>query len=148
MACCRQAIIWTNARILLTEILGTNFSEILIKIQNFSFTKMHLKISSAKWRPFYPGRDDLSVLVEALIRPPTPSLPRKSTHMMTLSIGNIFRVTGPLWGEFTGHLWPPPPQHTHKGQWRLSKQSIRRWFETPSHSLWRYWNDEWRLRSK
>ena len=27
--------------------LGTNFSEILIKIQNFSFTKMHLKISSA-----------------------------------------------------------------------------------------------------
>ena len=23
--------------------------------------------------------------------------------MMTLSNGNIFRVTGPLWGEFTGH---------------------------------------------
>ena len=31
---------------------GTNFSEILIKVQNFSFTKMHLKVSSAKWRPF------------------------------------------------------------------------------------------------
>ena len=29
--------------------------EILIKIQNFSFTKMHLKISYAKWRPFCPG---------------------------------------------------------------------------------------------
>ena len=28
--------------------VGTNFSEILIKIQQFSFTKMHLKISSAK----------------------------------------------------------------------------------------------------
>ena len=25
--------------------------------------------------------------------------------MMTSSNGNIFRVTGPLWGEFTGHRW-------------------------------------------
>ena len=32
--------------------LGTNFSEILIKIQNVSFTKIHLKMPSAKWRPF------------------------------------------------------------------------------------------------
>ena len=29
------------------------------KIQNFSFTKMHLKILSAKWQPFFPGGDDL-----------------------------------------------------------------------------------------
>ena len=28
--------------------LGTNFSEILIEMQNLSFMKMHLKISSAK----------------------------------------------------------------------------------------------------
>ena len=28
-------------------------------------------------------------------------------HMMTSSNGNIFRVTGPLWGEFTGHRWIP-----------------------------------------
>ena len=33
----RQAIIWTNAGILLIEPLGTNFSEILIGIQTFSF---------------------------------------------------------------------------------------------------------------
>ena len=39
----RQAIIWTNARILLIEPLGTNFSEILIEILTFSFKKMHLK---------------------------------------------------------------------------------------------------------
>ena len=32
--------------------LGTNFSEIPIKIQDFSFTKMHLKMSSAKYPPF------------------------------------------------------------------------------------------------
>ena len=50
-----QAIIYTNAGLLLIGPLGTNFSEILIKIQNFWFTKMHLKISSAKWQPFCPG---------------------------------------------------------------------------------------------
>ena len=33
-------------------------------------------------------------------------------HMMTSSNENIFRVTGPLCGEFTGDRWP------HKGQWR------------------------------
>ena len=43
----RQAIIWTNAGILLIRPSGTNFSEILIKIEVFSFKKMHLKMSSA-----------------------------------------------------------------------------------------------------
>ena len=51
----RQAIIWTNAGILLIRPLGTNFSEILIRIQTFSFKKMHLKMSSAKWHPFCLG---------------------------------------------------------------------------------------------
>ena len=44
----RQAIIRTKAGILLIEPLGTNFSEILIRIQTFSFKKMHFKMSSAK----------------------------------------------------------------------------------------------------
>ena len=57
----RQAIIWTNAGILLTGHLGTKFSEILIKIYTFSFKKMHMKISSGKWRPFCLG---LNVLTE------------------------------------------------------------------------------------
>ena len=51
----RQAIIWTNAGILLIGPLGTNFSEILIEIQIFLLRKMHLKMSSAKWRPFCLG---------------------------------------------------------------------------------------------
>ena len=38
-----QAIIWTNAGILLIEPLGVMYSEILIKIHTFSFNKMHLK---------------------------------------------------------------------------------------------------------
>ena len=38
-----QAIILTNTGLLSVGPQGTNFSAILIKIQNFSFTKMHLK---------------------------------------------------------------------------------------------------------
>ena len=48
----RQAIIWTNAGILLIRPLGTSFSEILIKIHTFSFNKIHLKMSSEKCQPF------------------------------------------------------------------------------------------------
>ena len=51
----RQAIIRTNAGILLIRPLGTNFSEILIKILIFSLKKMRLKVSSAKRRPFCLG---------------------------------------------------------------------------------------------
>ena len=48
----RQAIICTNAGILLIGPLGTHVSEILIEIYIFSFKKMHLKLSSENWRPF------------------------------------------------------------------------------------------------
>ena len=48
----RQAIIWTNAGILLIGPLGTNFSEILIEILIFLFKKVHLNVSSGKWWPF------------------------------------------------------------------------------------------------
>ena len=51
----RQAIIWTNTGILLIGPLGTNCSEIIIEIYIFSFKKMHLKMSSGKWRPFCLG---------------------------------------------------------------------------------------------
>ena len=51
----RQAIILTNAGLLLIGPLQTNFSEILIEILTFSFKKMRLKVSSAKRRPFCLG---------------------------------------------------------------------------------------------
>ena len=51
----RQAIILTNAGVLLIGPFRTNFSENLIGIQTFLFKKMPLKISSAKWRPFSLG---------------------------------------------------------------------------------------------
>ena len=59
-----QTIIWTNAGILLIGPLGTHFNGILISIQTFSFKKMHLKMLSAKWRPFCLG---LNVLITAVL---------------------------------------------------------------------------------
>ena len=50
-----QAITRTNAGLSSIEPLRTNFSEIRIKLQRFSCMKMHLNLSSAKWRPFCPG---------------------------------------------------------------------------------------------
>ena len=46
-----QAIIWTNAGLLSIGPLRTYFSENLIKIQQLSLEKMHVKMASAKWRP-------------------------------------------------------------------------------------------------
>ena len=60
----RQAIIWTNAGILLNGPSGTTFSEILIRIQTFSFKKMYLKMSSTKRRLFCLG---LNVLTPTLV---------------------------------------------------------------------------------
>ena len=68
--------------------------------------------------------------------------------MITSYNGNIFRVTGPLCGESTGHRWIT----LTKWRWalifslicslnkRLSKQSSGWWFEKPSRSLWRHCN--------
>ena len=55
----RQAITWTNADLLIIGPLGTNFSEIGIKIQKFSLMKMHLNVSIMKWWPFCPGANEL-----------------------------------------------------------------------------------------
>ena len=64
--------------------------------------------------------------------------------MMTSSIGNIFRVTCPLCGEFTGLRWIPHIKDSDAERLRLnkrlSKQSCGWWFETQSSSLWRHCN--------
>ena len=76
-------------------------------------------------------------------------------HMKTSSNGNIFRVTGHLCGELTGHRLIP---HTQRSVTRsfdvcfelrlnkqLSKQSWGWWFETTSRSLWRHCNGHFTL---
>ena len=62
------------------------------------------------------------------------------SHMMTSSNGNIFRDTGPLCGEFTGHRSFDVFFDLHLNR-RLSKQSWGWWFETPSCPLWRHRNE-------
>ena len=74
----RQAIIWTNAGIFLIGSWGTNFSELLIGIHTFSFKKIHLKMSSVKWRPFCLG---LNVLINYdVCLPQSVSSPLPSWH--------------------------------------------------------------------
>ena len=45
---------WVKVNLTLETFLGTKFSEIFIKTQNFPFTKMHLKILSAQSQSFDP----------------------------------------------------------------------------------------------
>ena len=59
----RQAIIWTNARLLSIGLLGTNLSKISIKIRSFSL-KMRLEISSNKVAAILSGRDELNRFIE------------------------------------------------------------------------------------
>ena len=47
-----QAIIWTNAGMLLIRTLGTNLSEVSSENHTFSFKKMHLNMLCVKWRQF------------------------------------------------------------------------------------------------
>ena len=60
-----QAIIWTNVELLWMRLQGTYFNEISTKIQTFSFNKMHLYVSSAKWQPFYLS---LNVLIDCSLK--------------------------------------------------------------------------------
>ena len=52
----RQAITWTNTALSSTGTLGTNFSDITIRIWSFSTNNMRLKTSSVKRQPFCFGR--------------------------------------------------------------------------------------------
>ena len=77
------------------------------------------------------------------------AFPYHGVIMMTSSNGNIFRVTGPLCGEFTGPGEFPAQRPVTRSfdvffdlrlNKRLSKQPWGWWFETPSWSLWRHCN--------
>ena len=76
-------------------------------------------------------------------------MPRSSFVMITSSSGNIFRVTGPLCGEFTGPGEFPTQRPVTRSfdvffdlrlNKRLSKHSWGWWFATLSWSLWRHHN--------
>ena len=56
----RQAIIWTNAGIMLMGTLGIHLNEILSKVHTYSFKRMYLKMST-KWRPLCLGLNVQSI---------------------------------------------------------------------------------------
>ena len=85
----RQAIIWTNAGILLIGPLGTNFIDILIGIQTFSFKKMHLKMSSAKWRPFCLGLNVLNQITYPFRGPHIKFTLESSHHQILRGCSNF-----------------------------------------------------------
>ena len=70
--------------------------------------------------------------------------------MRTSWNGNIFHVTGPLWGESIGHWWLPWQRPVMRSidfffdqclNKRLSKQSRGQWSEMPLCSLWHHCNE-------
>ena len=124
----RQAIIWTNAGILLIGPLGTNFSEISIEIHTFSVKEMHLKISSGKWRPFCLGLNVLTCTHAIAVTHEHPGIskllqldclfnsfshkqPRKHQSCTTEQIKHQSCTTGPL---VRGIHWSPVDS-PHKG---------------------------------
>ena len=75
---------------------------------------------------------------------------RTTASLLTSSNGNIFRVTGPLWGNSPVPGQFPAQRPVMRSfhvffelclNKRLSKQSWGWWFETPSCPLWRHRNE-------
>ena len=60
----QQAIIWTNVGILYLDPKEQTYFIFIIEIYTFSFKKMHLKLSSAKWLPFCLSLNVLKAIQE------------------------------------------------------------------------------------
>ena len=86
-----QAIIWTNAGVLLIGHLGTYFSEILTRIQTFLFKKIHMKMLSAKWRPFC-----LSLNVLSNDDPVHPWHQKSNDFPLPVKLGEVYHYQGSL----------------------------------------------------
>ena len=146
-----QAIIWTNAGIVLIQIFGTNFSEILSKIHTFPFKKMHLQNTVCErgtillWHPCVNSLK----LCEAYMHEWTGSSLEYVTwwhHWMETFSALLAICAGnsPVAGEFPAQR--PVTQSFDVSfdlclNKRLSKQSWGWWFETLSCPLWRHCND-------
>ena len=94
----RQAITWTNVGILLIRPLATNFSERLIEIHTFSFKKIHLKMWSGKWRPFFLCLNVLRQLSWG------PCLPHTVQRFVSDMNGKMFVQTSLFWKLFVAYF--------------------------------------------
>ena len=88
--------------------------------------------------------------IQGILKLTTWWMDLSTEYMMTSSNGNVFRVTGPLCGEFTGPGEFPAQRPVTLSfdvffdlqlNKRLSKQPWGWWFETLSWLLWRHRNN-------
>ena len=125
----RQAIIWTNAGILLTGPLGTNFSGIVIEVYIFLFKKCITKRPSAKCQPFWLCFIDdvtgaqihfLNLTVTskwARWRLKSPAFRLFTQPLVQAEIKDIKDPRQwPLWGEFTGDRRIPLTKGQSRGK--------------------------------
>ena len=105
-------------------------------VTKFLFCMLRFKINNPRLQPHLSEANELNCY-------------SCSCLMMTSSNGNIFRVTGPLCGEFTGPGEFPTQRPVTRSfdaffdlrlNKRLSKQPWGWWFETLSCPLWRHCN--------
>ena len=100
----RQAIIWTNAGMLIRP-WGTNFSEILIEeIHIFSFKKMHLKMTSGKWWPICLGPNVLTMSTRSMreVYTQTPDTIKWSPLTVVKSFALTWTKTCKSWDHHRG----------------------------------------------
>ena len=129
----RQAIIWTNEGLLLIGPPGTTFSEIVIEIHTFSFTKMHFKMSSVKWRQFVSA----SMCLECAITIPKASFIEKNYNILRDNIISNPRILNKM-SDISQRI-PSDAFHWNK--------IIFSWFEFHRNMLLRVQNDNFQVSS-
>ena len=87
--------------------------------------EIRLNMPSAKWRPFSIGLIGLGIRRHRI-----SCCPITVCFIMTSSNGNIFRVTGPLWGEVTGEI-PSQRPVTLCFLWSAPEQTVEQTTKTP-----------------
>ena len=138
---------------LLIQPTSNNFFEKFSHLSNFSLKLMCVSylVSTFSWKMGHivTQTTALRQLRCKIAVTCNRSCNRRPLFMMTSSNGNIFRVTGPLCGEFTGPGEFPAQRPVTRSfdvffhlrlNKRLSKQPWGWWFETPPWSLCRQCN--------
>ena len=108
----RQAIIWTIAGILLIGPLGTNFSEIFIKIHTFSFKKMHLKMSARKWFWFFSCKHGYEFGLKISVAMGM-ALKTQATHPLSTNFNGLHPDTIYIYNIYIC-IWPGTPSNGHQ----------------------------------
>ena len=96
--------------------------------------------STARWRCILPRKGRYRALSRSSART------TENNFMLTSSNKNIFRVTGPLWEESTGHRWIPLTKASDAEPWCFlwcaPQQTVEQRVELPV--IWEFMISMWR----